>query len=206
MKQLARQIRGEFGLTSPRVLKSDLRKIYNAHGLTIDLWPLPGMAGSKLKKLKGAYLVQDQGPCVLVDRYLPTEPQIFTMAHELKHHLVDQDAVGSVCSPSNATEHIEIGAEIFAAELIYPEADFAQKLAEMGVMKGSCTAESIVHLKKATDTTLSYAGLAKRAEFLGFAAEGSLNKVQWKKLEEKLYGEPIYKRVQRYRKAVAILS
>ncbi|MGD0893082.1 MAG: hypothetical protein ABR923_16285, partial [Terracidiphilus sp.] len=40
---------------------------------------------------------------------------------------------------------------------------------------------------------LSYAGIAKRAEFLGFAPQNSLAKVAWKKLEESIYGVPFYK-------------
>jgi hypothetical protein len=36
-------------------------------------------------------------------------------------------------------------------------------------------------------------GIAKRAEFLGFAPQNSLAKVAWKKLEESIYGVPFYK-------------
>jgi hypothetical protein len=51
-------------------------------------------------------------------------------------------------------------------------------------------------------TTLSYAGLAKRAEFYGYAPSGTLTGYRgWKKLEEELYGEPVYKRIMRARQA-----
>jgi hypothetical protein len=47
---------------------------------------------------------------------------------------------------------------------------------------------------------LSYTGLAKRATFLGLAPPGSFDQVQWKKLEEHIFGEPAYKRFLRRRK------
>jgi hypothetical protein len=57
----------------------------------------------------------------------------------------------------------------------------------------------LVRLKHESRTTLSYAGLAKRAEFLGYAGVGSLAKIKWKKIEEEIYGEPIHKWLQRRR-------
>ena len=39
MKKLARDTRGQYGLDSPRVLKSQLRKIYKDLDIRIDLWP-----------------------------------------------------------------------------------------------------------------------------------------------------------------------
>ncbi len=57
-------------------------------------------------------------------------------------------------------------------------------------------AEDLVHLKRETRTTLSYTGLAKRAEFLGFSLQGVLANVRWKKLEEDIYGPPLYKRLR----------
>ncbi|HXV42437.1 MAG TPA: ImmA/IrrE family metallo-endopeptidase [Anaerolineae bacterium] len=196
MRALAQQVRLEHHLRSPRVLKSDLRRLYRVYGIKIDLWP------HKFKALRGAYFDDDLGPTVLLARQLPPEPMIFTMAHELKHHLVDRGLSLSYCDPSNAREPIEIGAEIFAAELIFPQRDFVEYLRQMGIGPRQCTPEVIVRLKHETQTTLSYAGLAKRAEFLNFAAAGSLAKVPWKKLEAQLYGEPVYKRLLRSRQDV----
>lgn len=193
MKALARQIRLEYHLHTARVLRSDLRRLYRAYGIKIDLWPY------KFRALRGAYFDDDLGPTVVLARQLPPEPMIFTMAHELKHHLVDRGLGLSYCDPSNAREPIEIGAEIFAAELIFPEQDFVTCLRQMGIGPRQCTPEVLVRLKHEARTTLSYAGLAKRAEFLNFAPAGSLAKVQWKKLEEQIYGEPLYKRLLRYR-------
>jgi hypothetical protein len=77
--------------------------------------------------------------------------------------------------------------------MIYPENMFRDDLLRLGVTMASCKAEQLVTLKRETKTTLSYAGIAKRAEFLGFAPQNSLAKVTWKKLEESIYGVPFYK-------------
>ncbi len=189
MRLLAVQIRDQYGLQTPRVLKSDLRRIYKHQGIQIDLWPY------KMKKLRGAYFNDEQGPSVMLAKGLPDDPMIFTMGHELKHHLVDRGDIVALCDPSNQSAQIEIGAEIFAAELIYPEQMFRDDLVGLGVTMGACTPEQIVALKRDTRTTLSYTGLAKRAEFLGIAAQNSLGRIAWKKLEEKMYGIPLYKQI-----------
>jgi Zn-dependent peptidase ImmA (M78 family) len=193
MKALARHTRARYGLTTPRVLKSDLRRIYRDQGIRIDLWE------GRFKKVRGAYFNDASGPAVMIVKGLPPDPTIFTMGHELKHHLADRDLPVACCEENPGNRVIEIGAEVFAAELIFPEQDFAQRLGEMGVRTGACRPEDLVRLKVETQTTLSYAGLAKRSEFLGFAVRGSLAKVKWKTLEEQMYGEPAYKRILRHR-------
>ncbi len=195
MKALARQVRAAHDLTTPRVLRSDLRRIYKHHGIRIDMWP------HRFKRLRGAYFFDDLGATVMLVRGLPPDPMVFTMGHELKHHLADRGTGLTYCDASNENEPIEIGAEVFAAELIFPEQDFIDRLGQMGVARGSCSAEDLVRLKRQTGTTLSYAGLAKRAEFLGFATAGSLARVRWKKLEEQMFGEPLYKQLLRKRQA-----
>jgi Zn-dependent peptidase ImmA (M78 family) len=197
LKELARQVRAEHGLAGPRVLRSDLRRIYQAHGIRIDLWP------HRFKQLRGAYFNDDLGATVVLDRNLPPEPMIFTMGHELKHHLADRGLGLSYCDASNKNDEIEIGAEIFSAELIFPETDFIACLDGLGVARGKCTPELLVRLKHETATTMSYAGLAKRAEYLGFASRAGFARVKWKTLEEQIYGEPVYKQVLRSRGAYA---
>jgi len=194
LKARARDVRAQYGLDSPRVLRSHLRGIYRDQEIRIDPWP------HKLKGLRGAYFNDDLGATVMVAK-LPPEPTIFTLAHELKHHLFDCGIALSYCGLSNETEPIEIGAEIFAAELIFPEEDFVREMNKLGIAKGKCTSSSLVQLKHETQTTLSYMGLVKRAEFLGFAFSGSLPKTGWKKIEEQLYGEPFYKQLLRRRRA-----
>ena len=197
LKELARTTRARFGLTTPRVLRSDLRRIYRAEGIRIDLWPY------KLRKLRGAYINDDLGPTVMLAKGLPQDPMVFTMGHELKHHLTDSGSSLSFCDACNQSDPIEIGAEIFAAELIYPDDDFSSDLGQMNITSGQCTPEVLVRLKHETRTTLSYTGLAKRAEFMGFAAEGSFANVKWKKLEEDIYGEPLHKWLLRRRRGNA---
>lgn len=85
--------------------------------------------------------------------------------------------------------------ELFAAELIFPEEDFRNYMAANRVGVNGCTPEVIVRLKHDTGTTLSHSSLAKRAVFLDYAQPSSLDKIQWVKLSESLYGEPMYKRL-----------
>lgn len=184
MKALARTVRAEHGLTTPRVLRTDLRRIYKAQEIKIDL-------RQGFKNLRGAYFNDQYGTTVVIAKGLPGDPTAFTMAHELKHHLADRQTQGFQCSYSpSTTDPVEIGAEIFAAELLFPEADFLRLLSDAGVTTGNCTAEHLVRLKHETQTTLSYQGLAKRAEFMKLAVPGSFNGVQFKKLEEQIYGTP----------------
>src|ERR1035438_9542207 len=105
MRLLAGQVRSQYGRQTPRVLKSDLRRIYKDQGIHIDLWPY------KLRKLRGAYFNDAQGASVMLARGLPDDPIIFTMGHELKHHLVDRESLVALCDPSNQSAEIEIGAE-----------------------------------------------------------------------------------------------
>ena len=183
MKALARDVRTKYDLTTPRVLRTDLRRIYRDEKIRAMLWP------HKLRKLNGAYLFDDLGATVMLRKGLPPEPMVFTMAHELKHHLVDRGA-HSFCDVSNEMNYIEIGAEIFAGELIFPEQDFVEAARGTGIRPGCCTPELIVRLKHDTKTTLHYAGMVKRFDFLGFAAARDFAKTRWRVIEERLFGPP----------------
>jgi hypothetical protein len=191
MKRRARDVRAEFGFTSPRVQLSDLRRVYKQYGLRIDL------RDGQFKNLRGAYFLDESGPSVMIAKKLPKEQRIFTMGHELKHHLVD--GAETRCMDLKAIDEIEIGAEIFAVELIFPEADCTHALEAMGVRQGTCTAEQVVRLKRTSETTLSFTSLGKLAIHLGFAAPGAFDGVHWKKLDEQIHGVPLYKRLQRRR-------
>jgi Zn-dependent peptidase ImmA (M78 family) len=135
----------------------------------------------------------------MIRKDLPDDPMIFTMAHELKHHLVDSDLGLVNCIDKTVSQPIEIGAEVFAAEFLFPDELFIQMMENMGVDPGSCTAETIARVKHETKTTLSYAGLVKKAEWLEYAVEGTLPKTGWRQLDEQIYGVPFYRR--RYRLA-----
>jgi Zn-dependent peptidase ImmA (M78 family) len=150
---------------------------------------MPGLQGKPLKHLRGAYLHIDNNRHVIVDRKLPDDPYLFTLAHELKHHLCDQDLAKAFCHDGNQNEIIEIGAEVFAAEFLYPENDFSKDLKFRGIEKGVCTQQDLVTLKHDVKTSLSYAGLRKRAINFGYAPS-TMPTSGWKQIEVSLYGPP----------------
>jgi Zn-dependent peptidase ImmA (M78 family) len=196
-KFTARALRREYGFTTPTVRRSDLRRIYAAEGITIDF-------RSGFRTVRGAYFWDEViGPSVMLADGLPDEPTIFTMGHELKHHFMDRSGeldFPTYCALANRAAITEKAAEIFAAELIYPDRDFQAEMKRRGIASGECDAAAIVRLKHETKTTLSYASLAKRATLFGFASPGTLDQIAWRKLEEAMYGEPVYKRIQRRRR------
>jgi Zn-dependent peptidase ImmA (M78 family) len=117
---------------------------------------------------------------------MPDEPTIFTMAHELKHHLVDSKAGTVLCRSDEQRRRIEIGAEVFAAEFIYPEKDFVYDLFRLlRGMPQSINPETLVELKRKTETTLSYAALAKRSVLLKLADEITFRDVRWGEAERR---------------------
>jgi len=188
LKILAGQVRAENGLQSPRVTRTDLRRIYSKCGIQIDLWPY------KFKNLRGAFFCDELGMTVMLAKGLPEDPMVFTMAHELKHYFKDRELGLSYCDLSNEDKPLEVGAEVFAAEFLFPDADFIAHLNAMGVGVGKCTPATLAHLKHQTRTTLSYAGLAIKAERLGFAPRDTVTTFKgWKKLEEQLFGVPPWK-------------
>jgi Zn-dependent peptidase ImmA (M78 family) len=183
LKQLARQVRAEFGLRSPRVVERDLRRIYETNGIVIDDWPY------RLRNLRGAFISDHLGTTVMLASGLPQDPKVFTMAHELKHFYRDRHLGVSYCDQSNLGKTLEIGAEIFAAELLFPDKDFMAQMRIMCVGTNQCLPRTLVRLKQETRTTLSYAGLAIKAERLGYAPPRSLTTIKtWRKFAE-IYGE-----------------
>lgn len=191
MKNLARATRHDYGIEGPRVLRTDMKRIFKDKGIHLDYWPGP------LKQLRGAYFNDNNGSTIMVRKDLPPDPCVFTMAHELKHHLVDKDSGLLACEATPRNEVAEIGAEVFAAEFLFPEKCFVECMHELGVAEGHCTAETLVRVKHQTKTTLSYSGLSKLATWLGFAPKGSLPKTGWKRLEDHILGVPFYRRKTR---------
>jgi Zn-dependent peptidase ImmA (M78 family) len=179
LKLLARKVRTEYGLNTPRVDHSDLRRIYFKEGIEIDYWPY------RLKYLRGAFIYDELGASVMVAANLPQDPMVFTMAHELKHFLTDKELGISFCDRSNINKTLEIGAEIFAAELLFPDKYFVEYMETLKIKRGQCDANALVKLKVNTRTTLSYSGLAIKAEQLKYAPAGSLTRMKgWRKLEK----------------------
>jgi Zn-dependent peptidase ImmA (M78 family) len=189
VKQLAREKRAKFGLTTDKLNLTAIRKIYTAEGIKIDLWKLP-------TRIRAVYMCDDGDTSVLVNKILPKEPRLFAMVHELKHHFCDRDALESGkirCGDYNQNREIEVAAEVFAAELIYPESEFLELVQRMGLTAGSVEAEDIVRFKKEANAPVSYKFLNKRFEFFQMIAHGQFDKVKFNVLEESLFGTPIYK-------------
>jgi Zn-dependent peptidase ImmA (M78 family) len=177
MRELAREVRTRHGLEGSRLTIRRIWRICRMEGIErLDF-------RSGFKALRGAYFNDECGVSILLARGLPDDPTIFTIAHELKHHLVDSKAKSVLCRAAEEVRRIEVGAEVFAAELIYPEKDFVGDLSHLlGRTPEKVTAETLVQLKARTRTTLSYAALAKRTVLLGLAKQGSFRDVRWRTL------------------------
>jgi Zn-dependent peptidase ImmA (M78 family) len=188
LKALAREKRTDYSVDTAAFGLRDVPRIYKAEGIQIDYWPLP-------YKIKAMYMCADDDFSVAVQRTLPDEPKLFALVHELKHHYRDQALLTNgriVCGDYNANELIEKGAEVFAAEFIYPEAEFAGDIARLGVTAWS--AEAVVHMKRGCKAKVSYKFLCKRLEWLGLIVSGQFDRSQFQKLEERMFGVPFYRR------------
>lgn len=185
LKALARQVRAEHGLSSPRVLPGDLMRIYTHYGIVLDQWPY------RFRNLRGAFMNDHLGTTIMIAKGLPQDPTVFTMAHELKHFFRDRDLGISYCDQSNLNKSLEVGAEIFAAELLFPDRDFIAQMKLMGIRPNQCLPKNLIRLKQQTGTTLSYAGLAIKAERLGYAPAHSVTTIKtWRRLEA-VHGRPL---------------
>jgi Zn-dependent peptidase ImmA (M78 family) len=188
LKALARERREHYGVATEAFGLLDIRKIYKAEGVRIDYYPLP-------YKIKALYMCADGECSVAVQRRLPDEPKLFALVHELKHHYCDREALGNGvihCGDYNMDDVIEIGAEVFAAEFIYPEAEFARDIAPLGLK--TWAPEDIVRFKRNCKAKVSYRYLCKRLERLGHIARGAFEDVKFQKLEEQIFGVPYHRR------------
>ncbi|MEX0828314.1 MAG: ImmA/IrrE family metallo-endopeptidase [Haliea sp.] len=191
LKQLAREKRVRYGVDTAAFGLREVRRIYKEENIHIDYWPLPS-------KIKALYMCGSGDCSVAIQRKLPDEPKLFALVHELKHHYCDRDALGDGvihCGDYNANELIEIGAEVFAAEFIYPESEFAADVARMGITRW--TPEQVVMLKRKCKAKVSYMYLRKRLERLGLIRRGKFSAIRFQKLEESMFGVPYHRR--RYR-------
>jgi len=178
MRELALDVRTRNEIDGADVSMKEMWRIYCAEGIKgLDF-------RHGFNDLRGAYFNDDCGVTVMLAGGLPDEPTIFTMAHELKHHLVDSQLGAVFCRTEEQTRRIEIGAEVFAAELIYPEKDFVYDLFRLlRGMPHAVSPEMLVDLKRRTRTTLSYAALAKRTVLLRLADEEAFQGIRWGRLE-----------------------
>jgi Zn-dependent peptidase ImmA (M78 family) len=188
LKRLALQKRAEYRVNTAAFGLSEVRVIYKQEGIRIDHWPLP-------RKVKALYVCEDGDCSVALQPALPYEPKLFALIHELKHHYRDRDALGAGvihCGDYDANELIEKGAEVFAAEFIYPEAEFSEYLENLGVTVRQ--ASDVVEIKRNCKAKISYHFIRKRLERLGHISAGQFDGVQFQKLEDQIYGVPFYRR------------
>ena len=178
MKELARKVREHYALVSPRIRCSELRKIYRAQGIRLTLWP------GKARNVRGAYFNDELGVNVMVIKELAEDAMVFTMAHELKHHLVDSELKPYSKWRFDQPNPLEVGADLFAAELIYPERAFESDLERMRTRAGESPLDVILRVKKETGTTLPYRVLRERAVLMGFAPARMFRGSFWQKLEK----------------------
>ncbi len=190
MQVLAQEKRLEYAIETASLNLRSISKIYKQEGIKIDLWDTRG------SKIRAAYFCDGDDYSVLLNKKLPREPKLFSLVHELKHHFEDRKSIqnGQIqCGDYNSNEVIEIGAEVFAAEFIYPESETRSLAAKLGITISTCSAERVVEFKRACPAIVSYKFIVKRFERLGFCLSGQFRQEQFQKLEEALYGVPIYK-------------
>ena len=188
LKTLAREKRTLHDVDTAAFGLREVRSIYKKEGIRIDQWPLH-------YKIKALYMCADGDCSVAIQHKLPDEPKLFALIHELKHHYQDQEALGSgalPCCDYNQNELIEKGAEVFAAEFIYPEAEFASDINHLRLELWQ--AKDIVDLKRSCKAKVSYRFIHKRLERLGLITPSQFNAVKFQKLEEELYGAPYRRR------------
>lgn len=188
MKTLALQKRLEYNIDSKKLDLNVIKRIYKAEQIIIDYRKVS-------QRIRAAYFCDEIDCSVLANSSLPRIPKIFSLIHELKHHFVDQDKIINgeiVCGDYNENRTIEVGAEIFAAEFIYPEAEMLSDCEKFGIDCSNCTQENVVKFKIDCKVPISYTFLEKRFEFFRFISKGEFKDVKFQKLEESMF-PPIYK-------------
>ena len=94
---------------------------------------------------------------------------------------------------SNANQTIEIAAEVFAAEFIYPESEMLALVSKLGISKDNCSPERVVELKRNCRAVVSYKFIVKRLEWFKLCERGEYAQIKFQTLEENLHGRPFYK-------------
>jgi Zn-dependent peptidase ImmA (M78 family) len=186
--RLARETRAKYNVYTTSFGLREVRAIYKEEGIRIDYWPLP-------RKIKALYMCEGGECSVALQRSIPYEPKLFALIHELKHHYRDRAALGSGvihCGDYDANELIEKGAEVFAAEFIYPESEFEDDLDNLGLTVTQPA--DVVAFKRSCRARVSYRFICKRLERLARINPGQFDGIQFQKLEEQIHGAPFYQR------------
>lgn len=190
MRALAREKRTLYQVETNKLDIPFLERIYKSEQIKIDRRRMRG------NKIRASYFCDDGECSILLNQSLPRAPKMFALAHELKHHYVDQQLIkdGRIrCGDYNRNEFIEKSAEVFAAEFIYPEAEMRALAASIGISARTCAKEKVVDFKRACPACVSYKFIVKRFEHFGFCPKGAYDGVKFQNLEEELYGVPAYK-------------
>jgi len=190
MRTLALSKRAKYGIETCTLNIPVVQRIYKEEGIVIDRRDI------KRRRIRAAYFCEDDDYSVLLNKNLPRIPKLFALVHELKHHYEDRLIIQSGeirCGDYNKNEFIEISAEVFAAEFIYPESEMRSLANELGIKESTCTPEKIIDFKRTCQALVSYTFIVKRFEWFGYCQRGEYKKVQFQKLEEEIYGLPIYK-------------
>lgn len=188
MKELARQKRELYNVRTVAFGLREVRKIYSAEGIRLDYYQLPN-------KIKALYMCADGDHSVAIKKTLPEEPKLFALIHELKHHYCDQDGInkGKInCGDYNQNELIEIGAEVFAAEFIYPEKEFSEDIQSSRV--STWTPDAVVLFKRHCKAKVSYQFICKRLERFELISRNQFKDIKFQNLEYKIFGLPYHLR------------
>lgn len=190
MKALALSKRAEHNIETATLNLRTIQRIYKSERIRIDPWDIKG------SRIRAAYFCDNDDNSVMVNSNLPREPRLFALVHELKHHYVDRPTILKglhKCGAYNENDVVEIGAEVFSAEFIYPEVEMRDHADRLGITNNTCISEKVVEFKRSCPAIISYKFIVKRFEWFGFCEEGQFKQEQFQKLEESLYGPPIYK-------------
>jgi len=193
LKLLAREKRSLYEVDLQPLDLNKIRNIYRQEGIKIKL------STGTLRNLKAAYFNDENGTDVLLNSKLPREAKIFALIHELKHHYVDANNHDVFCLKDYDDEpEIEKGAEVFAAEFIWPEDLFLSEATDFGLKQGNCSPELIVRFKKQILSPVSYTFIRKRLEWFKLIEKGEHTGVKFKNLEYELFGIPYHLRKKHY--------
>lgn len=184
-RRCAQETRSRKQIDGFKVGIRDIQRIYREENITYDLVP-NSRCPFEFKKIQGMYVADEDGTTIVINKRLPKDPRVFTMAHELKHHYMDSDKGEIICYNENSSM-IEIGANVFAAEFVLPDALFKEGLCCVGCNR-VCKPEHLIRLKIGSGTSLSYEGLVKKAVWLDLGIEEDLKKVKYFNLAKKLFG------------------
>lgn len=188
----AKTIRRLAGFQTLRIGARDLKRfmIENAP-IQIDRWP----TGNSVKTLW--YRSQDSWN-LAIDSRLPREPYIWSLAHSLKHVVLDEMVSGSACNPK---EKLCRDANRFAQEFLFPDDIFRSLVREFTGGQRQVSASDMVHIKVQSGTPLSYRTLIYKAERCRLGNSDELLDVDFARVERQIYGFFDFKKA--YRKEAA---